>query len=279
MRPGKRYDSLEERAAINKFLAAGPRFFVAALCALALAPCVALAALSDEIQVYTDDINAPREFGLELHVNTTPSGRSVPDYPGEAAPAHGVRVTPEFSYGLTPAWEAGLYIPTNLDRSGSYQVAGAKLRLKWLPVRPAENSSGWFLGANGELSHVQKKFSESPSSFELRVMAGHRSEDWLFAMNPVFGWSLSSGYRAGTPDFALSFKAARTVREGLAVGLEHYAELGTTRKLLPSNEQQHTLYAALDLDTKLVAVNFGIGRGLNSTTDKWTVKAIFGFSF
>jgi hypothetical protein len=30
-------------------------------------------ALSDEIQVYTDDVNAPGERGSELHVNTTPS--------------------------------------------------------------------------------------------------------------------------------------------------------------------------------------------------------------
>jgi len=256
------------------------RFRLRALvCALALAPGIAAAALSDEIQVYTDDINAKGAFGLELHVNTTPSGRSVPDYPGEAVPAHGLRVTPEFSYGLTPDWEAGLYVPTNLDRSGSYQVAGAKLRLKWLPLRPAENSAGWFAGANGELSHVQKKFSESPSSFELRMMAGHRSEEWLFAVNPVFGWSLSSGYRSATPDFGLSLKVARTIREGLAIGLEHYAELGTTRRLLPSSEQQHTLYATADVESKAVAVNFGVGCGVTGATDKWTVKAIFGFSF
>jgi len=43
-----------------------------------LIPSIAGAALSDEIQVYTDDINAPGEFGLELHVNTTPKGRRVP---------------------------------------------------------------------------------------------------------------------------------------------------------------------------------------------------------
>ena len=36
------------------------------------------AALIDEIQVYTDDINAPGQFGLELHLNTTPKGRSTP---------------------------------------------------------------------------------------------------------------------------------------------------------------------------------------------------------
>src|SRR5438105_1568775 len=122
-----------------------PRRLLGGVWALAFLPCVAAAALSDEIQVYTNDINAPREFGLELHVNTTPSGRSARDYPGEAVPAHGVRVTPEFSYGLTPDWEAGFYVPTNLDRSGSYQVAGAKVRLKWLPFRPEEHAAGWFL--------------------------------------------------------------------------------------------------------------------------------------
>src|SRR5438270_128007 len=76
-----------------------------------LVPVAALAALPDEIQVYTSDINKKGEFGLELHVNTTPSGRSTPDFPGEIAPAHGWRLTPEFSYGITPALEGGLYLP------------------------------------------------------------------------------------------------------------------------------------------------------------------------
>jgi len=40
------------------------------------------AVMIDEIQVYTDDINAPGKFGLELHVNTTLKGRSTPDYSG-----------------------------------------------------------------------------------------------------------------------------------------------------------------------------------------------------
>ena len=76
--------------------------------ATAASPCYA--ALSDEIQVYTDDINVPGRFGLELHVNTTPRGRSVPDYPGEVVPDRGLRITPELSYGLTPSFEAGLYV-------------------------------------------------------------------------------------------------------------------------------------------------------------------------
>jgi len=52
-----------------------------ALFALLASP-AARASLQDEIQVYLDDIDRPGDVGLELHVNTTPSGRSTPDYPG-----------------------------------------------------------------------------------------------------------------------------------------------------------------------------------------------------
>src|SRR4030081_2389749 len=88
------------------------------VCALALAPGFACAALSDEIQVYDDDINAPREFGLELHVTATAKGRAIPDSPGEVVPNRLPRIRPESSYGLTRAWEAGLYLPSSFDSSG-----------------------------------------------------------------------------------------------------------------------------------------------------------------
>jgi hypothetical protein len=245
------------------------------LCALALAPGPARAALSDEIQVYDDGINAPRVFGLELHANATPSGRSAPDYPGEVTPNHGLRLTPEFSCGLTEAWEAGLYVPTNRDASGNVSLAGWKLRLKWLPVHGAEGEGGWFAGANGELSRLEQKFSSSRDSFELRVMGGYRAQEWLLAVNPVFGWSLSSGYRSSTPDFSLGIKATRKIAAGIALGGEYYSELGTTSRILPLNAQANTLYAVVDVDLKGWGFNFGIGRGLTGSADRYTVKAIF----
>jgi hypothetical protein len=246
---------------------------------VALLPGVAYAGLTDEIQVYTDDINAPGKWGLEMHVNTTPSGRDTPDYPGESVPHHGLRITPEFSYGITETWEAGLYIPSNRDASGNYSVAGAKLRLKWLPVRGDEKTGGWFLGANGELAHQQQKFSESRYTSELRIMMGYRNETWLFAMNPIFGWNLSDEPRSATPDFSLALKASRKVNENLALGAEYYSDLGTTAHILPLSEQANTLYAALDLERKPWSLNFGVGRGLTGTADKCTVKAILGFAF
>ena len=239
-------------------------------------PCAA--ALSDEIQVYTDDINAPGEFGLELHVNTTPSGRSRPDYPGEAVPNGGLRITPEFSYGLTPSWEVGLYVPLNRDASGNTSLAGAKLRLKWLPLRP-DAHGGWFLGVNTELSRLKQRFSESRNSLELRGMAGYTDERWLVAVNPLLGWSLSPGFRGQSPDFSLATKIARTVAPGLALGVEHYADLGTLARVLPSGEHVNTLYAAADWKAGGWDVNVGIGRGLSHSADRLTLKAIVGFPF
>jgi hypothetical protein len=241
----------------------------------ALAPALASAALSDEIQVYDDDINAPREVGLELHVNTTPKGRSLPDYPGEVVPNHGLRITPEFSYGMTRVWEAGLYIPSSFDSAGHGSLAGWKLRLKWLPLHGDDSAAGWYAGANGELSRLQQKFSASQNSFELRTIGGYRADSWLLAVNPVFGWDLSPGYRSGTPDFSLGIKATRDVAEKVAVGAEYYSEMGKTSHILALRDQANTLFAVIDAQFKSWGINFGIGRGLTGSADKWTVKAIF----
>jgi hypothetical protein len=246
----------------------------ALLLACAVLPFSCRAALSDEIQVYADDINAVGEFGLEVHLNGTPKGRSIPDYPNEVVPNHGIRLTPEFSYGLSKSLEAGLYVPTSFESDGSGSVAGAKLRMKWLPMHPEEGGSGAFAGANGELSRLQQKYSESRDSFELRLMGGYRSPDWLLAVNPVFGWSLSPGYR-GSPDLSLGVKVARTIAEKVAAGLEYYSELGTVAHVLPLAKQANTLYGAVDVEWKGWGLNFGVGRGLTGSADRWTVKAIF----
>jgi hypothetical protein len=264
-------------ASVRTHRRASARAAVAA--SLLVASWSARAALSDEIQVYTNDINAPGVFGLETHINTTPQGRDVPDYPGEVTPRHGLRITPEFSYGLTPSWEAGLYVPTDRTAGNDWAIAGAKLRLKWLPIRGDDSGHGWFAGANGELSRLRQRFSASRNAFELRTIGGYQNERWLFAVNPVFAWDLSSGYRGHAPDFSLGLKAARTVAEGVALGLEYYSDLGPLSHTVASNRQDNALYIAADFDWKTFSLNLGVGRGLTSVADKLTVKAILGFAF
>ncbi len=235
---------------------------------------VARAELQDEIQVYDDAIDAPGERGLELHLNTTPSGRRTPAYPGEATPHHGWRLTPEFSYGLSRDFEAGLYLPAERSADGRYSLAGAKLRLKWLPVQTVDGR-GWFGGVNFELSRLARRYSDARTSGEARFIGGYRSDAWWVAVNPILDFALSDGQAGSRPAFVLAVKAARRVAEGYAAGFEYYADTGPLGRRLPWGEQDRRLYLALDVDRGPWVFNLGVGRGLTDTSDRWTLKAIF----
>jgi hypothetical protein len=234
----------------------------------------AQADLTDEIQVYADDINAPGQFHLELHVNTTPEGRSRPDYAGEITPQHGVRVTPEFSYGMTPDLEAGLYVPAVRASGGSLYVAGARVRLKWLPLKPAEGGAGAFAGLNFELSQVAARFERDRRVLEIRPMLGWHDPSWLIAFNPVLDVFLAGPDHDHPPEFAPSLKIARSVVDWAAVGVEYYVDAGQVTAIEPYSRQSHMLFLAVDVGLKPWAFNFGVGRGFGDDTDRWTVKAI-----
>ncbi|MGE5493031.1 MAG: hypothetical protein ACM31P_17290 [Actinomycetota bacterium] len=239
----------------------------------ALAAPTAFAALSDEIQVYDDSINKPGEWGLEVHVNRTPSGRRQPDYPREITPNRGLRVTPEISYGLTPTVDVGLYIPLLFEAINQSYYAGPKFRAKWMPIQPGEDG-GFFAGINWELATVKKSFEEARNGMEFRPILGYRSPDWLLVANPVTSYDITKDHRQGGMNFSPAVKVSRTLAEGIAGGFEYYADLGKLAHISPRAEQAHTLYLAMDVDRGPVGINFGIGKGLNAATDKWTVKAI-----
>jgi hypothetical protein len=246
------------------------------LCALLglSSPAPLRAALSDEIQVYTDGIEQPGQFGLEMHLNTPLRGRRTPDFPGEITPHRAWRVTPEFSYGLTSEVDLGLYMPYVRDEGGTWHYAGPKLRLKWLPLQVSPGQH-WFAGVNVEYGMIKPEFEQATRFIETRPIVGYRGKEWLLAFNPILGLDLTGPNHDGKPDFAPAFKVARSVAPGAALGIEYYAELGKLERFAPRSEQSHTLYFTLDWDRKPLGFNLGIGRGLNQATDKWTLKAIF----
>jgi len=236
------------------------------------------ASLQDEIQVYTDDINAPGEWGVEMHINSTPKGISQPSYSGEIMNHHGVRLTPEISYGLTKTLEAGLYIPLVRGSDGKLYAAGGKVRLKWLPLQAAE-SGGFFGGINVELSQVKQQFSQSAQSVEMRNILGWKNNQWLVAVNPIFGWDVSPGYTHHSPEFTLATKVARSVTESVALGFEYYNGRGRINDTLASSLQDKTVFLVMDYEGKPFNFNFGVGKGITSASDTWTIKGIVDVPF
>ncbi len=249
------------------------RLLFAALVALpAVLTTAAHAALPDEIQVYTDDLEEVGSRGIELHVNTTPDGRRTPEYPGEVVPHHGLRVTPEISWGLAENWDGGVYLPFVRSGDGAYFFAGPRLRVKYLPLRPGEGNTGMFAGINLEVSFVQERFEQSGRTMEIRPIVGYRGTKWLFSFNPILETDLAGDHK-GEFTFAPAFKLSRRAWPGMALGAEYYMDLGRVSDLAPRNEQSRILYLTADTDR----VNFGIGYGLTDASDRWTVKAIFSF--
>lgn len=233
-------------------------------------PKAAFAGGADEIQVYTDAINAPGAFGLELHGNYVPEGISQPAYKGDAPSQDTFRETSEFSYGLSKTWELGAYLPF-LMHEGDPHVEGGKLRVKFLD----HAGKNVFYGVNTEVGWVSRRSAPNHWNTELRPILGYRDSDWLAVFNPVMGWALS-GKGTWQPGLEPSIKLGRSVGNGYMLGFEHHSDLGTLYNVSPLNQQSHVTYLALDTTQAGINFNVGVGRGWTDASDDWTVKMIVG---
>jgi len=233
-------------------------------------------AAPDEVQVYTDEMDDPGKFGLELHVNYALKGAKEPSFEGEMLSHHRLQVTPEFSYGLTKSLEAGLYLPAARSADGNLYGNGLRFRLKY--IAPREEGARYFWGLNAELGYSARRVSESRAGLELRPIIGYRDQRWLIAFNPILDTDLSANV-SREPKFEPALKVARKTGEGVHAGLEYYGEYGPMHHLLPASERAHYLYAVMDLETKAYDINFGIGRGMENAGDQWVAKAIIAFPF
>jgi hypothetical protein len=243
-------------------------------------PLVAHAA-PEEIVVFADEFEKKGEWGYELHLNYVPSGRRTPDYDGEQPPQGIFRFMPEAVYGLSDKWNIGLHVPMSKNfHTGSTTVDGFKVRLQYLTADETAKGS-LFYGVNTEINYLARRLSESRVVLELRGIVGWRSGDWLFAVNPILNRPLN--YVPGVDNhvnFDLFAKALKHIRQGLGVGLEHYAELGEVQHLTFGSRSGQITYAVAEFETKShFDIQVGIGRGWTDPVDKWVYKVMLGLPF
>ena len=77
---------------------------------LTLLPAPAFAQ-SDEIQVYDGGLAPKGVFNLTLHNNFIAKGITTVPFPGGVTADHSFNGVPEWAYGVTNLFEAGLYLP------------------------------------------------------------------------------------------------------------------------------------------------------------------------
>lgn len=226
-------------------------------------------AQTDEIQVYDAEIAAPGQFNLTLHNNYTISGRMEPAFAGGTVPLHALNGVPEWGYGVTPWFEAGLYLPVyTLTNEGNLIFSGIKLRA--LFVVPDAHDRAFFYGINFELSYNEPHWEPTRFSGEIRPIIGWHLGRWDLILNPIVDSDLKGG--VDNLDFAPALRGAYNVNRTLAFALEEYADFGPLQHFLPGSQQSQTLFAVVDYGSSSASIEFGVGRGLTPASDTWVLK-------
>jgi hypothetical protein len=239
-----------------------------AMTASALAPTTA-PAQTDEIQVYNAEIAAPGVLNLTLHNNYTPDGLKQPAFPGDVISNHSLNGVPEFAYGVTDWFEAGLYFPLYSVRgNGGVQFDGFKLRALFVDPHAADKT--FFYGVNFEFSFNSKRWDLHTYTSEIRPIVGWRLGKVDVIFNPILDNSYLGLSRL---DFAPETRVAYNVTKTWAVAAEEYDDFGPLRSFY-GHQQTHQLFGVVDFSGKPINVEFGVGFGLNAATDRLTLKLI-----
>ncbi len=234
----------------------------------ARSPCPS--AQTDEIQVYDAEIAAPGVFNLTWHNNYTPSGRHTAQIPEGVIPDHSLSGVPEWAYGVTDWFEAGLYMPLySVTDTGALLLNGFKVRT--LFVEPHAAGRTFIYGINFEYSYNAAHWDAHPYTLEIRPIIGWHLGPLDLIVNPI----LDSAYDGvGKLDFAPALRLAWNWSHSLAIAAEEYSDFGPLQHFRSHDAQSHTLFSVLDYRGGRMSVEAGVGFGLAEGADHRIIKLI-----
>jgi hypothetical protein len=247
---------------------------------IAFLPAAARAQGNFEIQVYGSETVAPGTTMVELHSNTAILGSTTVE-DGVLPTQHAAHETLEITHGWTSWFETGFYLFTSvqtLSPDDGYWFVGSHIRPR---VRaPEEWNLPVGLSLSLEVGWQQRRFSPDTWTLEIRPIIDKQIGPWYFAVNPAFEQSLKGpGTKTGI-EFSPSAKVSYDLTKVVSPGIEYYGTLGPVGSFAPASQQQQQLYAVVDLNVDpRWEINFGVGAGLNHSTDRLIIKMILGRRF
>lgn len=227
-------------------------------------------AQTDEIQVYDADIAAPGAFNLTWHDNYTLRGKTAAEDSGGVVPNHSLNGVPEWAYGVSSWFEAGLYLPLyTVTNENSVLLNGFKLRT--LFVEPNAASHRFIYGVNFEFSYNAVHWDSHRYSSEIRPIVGWHFDHLDVIVNPI----LDNTYEGfGNLDFAPASRVAWNFSRSLAVAAEEYDDFGPIRRMHTRTLQSHQLFSVVDFRNGTISVEIGLGFGLSASSDHRVAKLI-----
>ncbi len=119
-------------------------------------------------------------------------------------------------------------------------------------------------------------FSQTRFGAKLRPIVGVRSSGFEFIVNPIVDFAAGDH---GSSTFAPAVRLGRKFDKDFSLGFEYYADFGQIGHFSPLKDQQHNLFAVVDFKIGDIDVDFGVGHGFTSGSDRLIVKAILGYAF
>jgi len=230
-----------------------------------------------EIQIYAYDTVEPHHTMVELHSNFTIDGsKTVQD--GVLPTNHAQHETIEITHGFTDWFETGFYIFTSERNGQGVQWVGDHIRPR---VRIPKRWS-WPVGLSlsNEVGYQRRKFSTDTWTWEMRPIIDKQLGRWYFSLNPTFdkslhGLNVNQGF-VFSPNVKFSYDFTKKITGGI----EYYGSVGPATDFLPTFQQQHQIFPAVDLNlSPKWEVNFGLGVGVTRSTDHLIAKMILGYRF
>jgi len=228
-----------------------------------------------EIQVYGSE-TIPRGVTMfELHSNYTINGRRVVSPVGELPTYHALHETVEITHGWNSWSELGFYWFMSKPNGQGLQWVGTHLRPR---VRVPE-SWGWPVGVSisQEFGYARSRFSADTWTYELRPIIDKDVGPFYVSLNPTLEKSLR-GPGSSTPfEFTPNVNVGYDLTKKINLAVEYYGATGTITHIEPVADQEHLVFAAVNLDFgPQWEFNLGYGKALTGAGDQKIVKMIFG---
>jgi hypothetical protein len=239
--------------------------------ALILACAPPVCAQSDEIQVYDGGLAPKGVFNLTLHNNFTPRGIKDPAFPGAIVSDKSLNGVPEWAYGVTDWFEAGLYMPLySIDKNHhGGTLDGFKLRA--LFAVPHADDRRFFYGANFEFSINSKHWDQKRYTSEVRPIIGWHLKPVDIIINPIVDTVYDS---IKNLEFVPAARVAYNFAKVWAIAAEEYDDFGPVHKFNAVSEQSHQIFAVVDRTGGFLDVEAGVGFGMTDASDRFQLKLI-----
>jgi hypothetical protein len=232
---------------------------------------MANAQADNEIQVYASPTIQPKWTIFELHSNYTFKGSKLLSDPQTAK---WTNETLEITHGFGKNFEVGFYTFTGIAPGGGFQYLGNQVR----PRVTVPGSWKWNVGAGLSLEFGFFRPDEDSDFIwqgELRPIIDKTINNWYFTFNPNLEFVLNGDDKG--IGLAPQLKTVYTIKQKFGLGIEYYGSLGSFKKILPGNLQEHLIGPVIDLYLHPQwEINAGFLLGLTENSSQRVLKILLG---